>query len=772
MVERDLFGHEISDDSLDDASQDELFAALLSDEPATSVDPAAEEEAEASAGEEVPETPDTEEESAPEEEPATDADSPVEEEPAAELPEEVAEPVEKKEAAPRKKKAEAAPPAEPPEEPPTTRKRGSGGNDELRGMIDEYFLQYASYVIRDRAIPKLGDGLKPVQRRILFSLHEKDDGKFIKVANIVGYCMQYHPHGDASIADALVVLANKRYLIEGQGNFGNIYTGDRAAASRYIECRLTDLAREQLFNNELTEFVPSYDGRSKEPVCLPAKIPLLLMLGAEGIAVGLSTRVLPHNFPELLEAQIAILQKKSFQVFPDFQHGGLMDVSEYEDGNGKIKLRAKVETVDKTKLKITELAHGTTTESLIASIEDAAKKGKIKIRSIDDYTAENIEILVKLSSGQDAATAIQALYAFTDCEVSISSRIIVIDDNRPIEMSVSEVLKANTKKLVADLKRELLLNKKKLEKELHHKTLVQIFVENRIYKQIEECKTSDAIHKAIRDGFKPFEEKLTRDLTKDDVEMLLGVRIRRISLFDINKHREEMDGIVKDLAEIEKNLGQLTKYAVGYLRSLLKKYKDQYPRLTSISDGVFHKVKVEEVAVADIAIKHDAEKGYVGSDVSGEEILKCSSYDKVLVIQNDGTYRVCTPPPDKLFVDTDMAYCALVDKERVMTVVYTADQITYMKRFKVGGYIQNKEYNCAQPGAKILMFSADDPKELYVKYKPAKNQRIHQQVFNLHDIPVKGAKARGNQVTVKKIAKATTTKPRNWDGDAPAGAML
>src|SRR5579862_8215807 len=349
----------------------------------------------------------------------------------------------------------------------------------LHRRVNTSFLEYASYVIRDRAIPALADGLKPVQRRILWALHRVDDGRFIKVANVVGDTMKFHPHGDASIGDALVVITNKRYLIEGQGNFGNIFTGDPAAAARYIECRLTELARTEIFNDELTEFVPSYDGRNKEPVSLPAKLPLLLMLGTEDIAVGLSARILPHNFPELLEAQIAILKKQSFKCLPDFPTGGLMDAREYADGKGSVKVRAKIKAKDDSTVVIKEIPPMTTTDSLIGSIEDAAHKGKLKVKSVNDFTAEEVEIEIKAPSGVSAEKLVDALYAFTDCETSISSRIVVIKDNRPVELTVSEVLRENTAKLVADLKRELELKEKKLQDELHFKTLVRIFIENR-----------------------------------------------------------------------------------------------------------------------------------------------------------------------------------------------------------------------------------------------------------------------------------------------------
>ena len=434
-------------------------------------------------------------------------------------------------------------------------------NPGLHTRVDRGFLDYASYVIRDRAIPNLADGLKPVQRRILWALHEKDDGRFIKVANVVGHTMQYHPHGDASIGDALVVLANKRYLIEGQGNFGNIYTGDPAAAPRYIECRLTDLARTELFNDEITEFVPSYDGRNKEPVTLPSKLPVTLMLGTEGIAVGLSARILPHNFPELLEAQIAILKKQPFKCLPDFPTGGLMDARDYQDGKGSVKVRARVKAKDESTVVITEIPPTTTTDALLASIEDATRKGKLKVKSINDFTSESVEIEIKCPSGVDAEKMVDALYAFTDCEVSIASRIVIIKDNRPVELTVSEVLRENTDQLVAIIKRELELREQKLLDELHYRTLERIFIEERIYKKIEQCKTNEAVVAAVYEGFKPFKKELIRDIVDADVERLLQVRIRRISLFDINKHREEMEKTKDDLEETRKHLKNLTKYA-------------------------------------------------------------------------------------------------------------------------------------------------------------------------------------------------------------------
>src|SRR5438046_1403584 len=441
-------------------------------------------------------------------------------------------------------------------DPPANRGTGQPMKIELplHRRVDTSFLQYASYVIRDRAIPNLADGLKPVQRRILWALHQNEDGRFIKVATISGHCAQYHPHGEAAISDALVVLANKRYLIEGQGNFGNVYTGDPPAAPRYIECRLTNLARAEIFNDDLTEFVPSYDGRNKEPIALPSKLPVLLMLGTEGIAVGMSCKILPHNFPELLQAQIAILKKQPFKLLPDFPTGGLMDARDYKDGTGSIKVRAKIRTKDDSTVVVKEIPPTTTTDSLIGSIEDAARKGKIKVKSVNDFTAEDAEIEIKAPGGVRAEQLIDALYAFTDCEVAIASRIIVIKNNRPVELTVSEVLKESTAQLVDTLKRELQLKEKNLQDELHFRTLERIFIEERIYKKIEQCKTNEAVVAAVHDGFKPFRRQLLRELTDSDVERLLAVRIRRISLFDINKHREEMEKVKADLAGTRKNL--------------------------------------------------------------------------------------------------------------------------------------------------------------------------------------------------------------------------
>ena len=650
-----------------------------------------------------------------------------------------------------------------------------GGNGPLRELMDDNFLQFASYTICNRAIPTVEDGLKPVQRRIMHALWEKDDGRFIKVANVVGHTMQYHPHGDASIGDAIVHLTNKRYLIEGQGNYGNIYTGDPAAATRYIECRLTDLARNELYNPKLTSFIPSYDGRNKEPVLLPSKLPLLLMLGADGIAVGLSTAILPHNFIELLEAQIAIIQKKPFRVLPDFLTGGVMDVSEYADGVGRIKLRAVIEHRQHNKLAITALPWGQTTESLIADIEEAIKKKKVPVKQISDFTAEKVEIELILNVGATQDQTIKALFAFTACESSLSSRPVVLFRNRPREMTVSEVLNACTEQLLELLRRELEIRQDELDDLFHSKTLEQIFIEERIYKRIEEQTTYEAVQQAVLEGFRPFRKKLRRDVTLDDVESLLQIKIRRISRYDINKNREEIEAILKEEAEVAENLKGLRGYAVRYIKALIKKYKDKYPRLTHVSPSPFGEIEVRALTATELTLKIDRENGYIGTDIrGGEELFKCSSLDKIIVVWEDGRYKMM-PPPEKFFVDHNHLYCQIFDREREFTAVYTEPHygFTYIKRFAFGGAIQNKEYRLAPEKSEVILFDEGVPESVFVKYKPAKAQRIHQQMFTPAEVLVKGVAAKGIQMTSKDIAKIATKKPGWWDDNetTPKGVL-
>ncbi len=641
----------------------------------------------------------------------------------------------------------------------------------LHARVDRGFLDYASYVIRDRAIPSLGDGLKPVQRRIMHVLHTLDDGRFIKVASVTGETMKYHPHGNASIDDAIVVLANKRYLIEGQGNFGNLFTGDPAAAPRYIECRLTELARQELFNDEITEFIPTYDGRKEEPVQLPCKLPLVLMLGAEGIAVGLSARILPHNFPELISAQIAILRNQPFKCLPDFPTGGLMDARDYQDGKGSVKVRARIKTRDDSTVVITEIPPTTTTDSLITSIEDAARKGKLKVKSINDFTSENVEIEIECPSGVDAEKMVDALYAFTDCEVTIASRIIVIRENRPVEMTVSEVLHENTLQLTAILKKELELREQKLTDELHYRTLERIFIEERIYKKIEQCKTNEAVIASVYEGFKPFKKELVREMSEADVDRLLQVRIRRISLFDIQKHREEMARTREEREQTRSHLKNLTRYVTGHLEALLAKYGPLYPRLTTKS-ARHEEVDAKAVAFKAFKVAYDRESGYLGYKVSGDEFrLECTKFDKLLMVFKDGTYKVCELP-EKLFVGQDLFYCGLPDREKIFTCAYTDRDASYLKRFVFGGTILNKVYSCIPEKSRILFFAPDTPKTLYVRYKPAPHQKVAQQTCDPSQVEIKTPKTRGRQISIKDIASVTDQPTRGWDESAATSRIL
>jgi topoisomerase IV subunit A len=620
--------------------------------------------------------------------------------------------------------------------------------DPLKDLINENFIQYASYVIRDRAIPQLEDGLKPVQRRILHALYEKDDGRFNKVANIVGHCMQYHPHGDASIEDALVNLTNRSYLIEGQGNFGNVLTGDPAAASRYIECRLTELARNEIFNPKLTEYVPSYDGRNREPLLLPAKLPLLLMLGSEGIAVGLSTRILPHNFIELLKAQVAVLQDKRFRLLPDFLQGGLMDPSDYNKGNGKIKVRARIEKRDNNRLVVRELPFGTTTETLIASIEDAARKKKIKIRSISDFTAANVEIVITLSPGEDQEKAIAALYHFSQCEMTIHSNLVVIRGDRPVQMDVDQVIRTNTDQLVHLLKRELEISESEHEDDLHRKSLIQLFIEHRIYKKIEDCETYQAVQKAVLRGLTPYRQQSVRDIAPEDVEMLLALPIKRISKFDLQKNTEEKAKIVQELKEIRKNLQRLVPFTIAYLEELITKYGKTYKRRTKLTEA--EAIDVRELTAEELPIVYDQERGFLGSEVKGEAAFRCSPLDRLMLVWENGRYQMI-PPPERVFVDKDLLYFGIYDRDRIFTVVYSTSKATFLKRFAFGGAIMNRDYSCTQEGAKIRFITDRPIKELRLKYRHTKGARVDEQTFAASDIVVRGPKARGLQVTKRTV---------------------
>jgi topoisomerase-4 subunit A len=620
----------------------------------------------------------------------------------------------------------------------------------IKNLYDLNFIEYASYVIKDRAIPHIDDGLKPVQRRILHTLWEMDDGKFHKVANVVGQCMRYHPHGDASIGDALIALANKDLFIDKQGNFGNIYTGDPASAVRYIECRLSQLAKETLFNPEITEFIDSYDGRNREPVTLPAKIPVLLAMGAEGIAVGMATKILPHNLIELLEAEIACLRGEQLLLYPDFPGGGLADVSEYNDGNGKILVRAKLDISDPKRIVIRELPFGSTTESIINSIENAAKKGKLKISGISDYTAEKVEIEIRLARGIHAEETVDALYAFTECENSISVNLMVIKQDKPVLMSVSEVIEYNANQLVKILTAELKLEEKHLKDKLHAKTLEQIFIENRIYKRIEQETTADAVIKAVIDGLLPFADQIKREVTEEDVEVLLKIPIRRISAYDINRAKKEMQEIKNRLKEIREALGSIIDYSIGFLQKLIDKYHKVYPRKTKLVS--LKKVDVREAAQRNLKLRYDKDTGYLGYEVNGNLLFDVSQYDRILVIRKSGAYSVMDVP-DKLFVDKGMLYCGFVDKELVFNVVYRDDKtkFPYLKRCRIEQFILNKGYSIIPENCTVLKLSTDSEGIVKVEYKPKPKLKVLEETFVINDFLVKGAKAGGVRLANKEV---------------------
>ena len=616
-------------------------------------------------------------------------------------------------------------------------------------LYNDYFLEYASYYIKERAIPYLEDGLKPVQRRILHSLHELDDGKFHKVANVVGNTMKYHPHGDASINNALVVLANKDLLIEKQGNFGNIFTGDDAAAGRYIECRLTKIAHEVLFNKELTEHIDSYDGRNQEPIVFPAKIPILLTQGAEGIAVGMSTRILPHNLTELLKAEIAYLRDKTTQLYPDFPTGGKIDVSGYQDGNGKVLVRARIDTDDPKRIIIREIPYGTSTESLIASIEDAVRKNKVKVAAIQDYTAEQVEIELKLARGVYSEDVVETLYAFTECEVSISTQLMLIENNKPRVLSVTEVLQQNVDQLINILTAELRLEKKKLKERLHARTLEQLFIENRIYKAIEEQTTNKNIHMAVHEGLSPFSDEIGKDVTEEDIETLLKIPIRRISLYDIQRAQKEMREIRKRLREINRHLKEIIPYAINFLEGLLDRYGAQFIRRTEIES--FSKVDVRQAAKRDLKLRYDSKTGYLGYAVNGDNLFEISNYDRILVIRKDGTYSVIDAP-DKLFVDRGMLHCGFIDEEQIYNLVYKDKKgLAYIKRCNIQKFILNKVYNLNPEGTKLLKFTTNSEKKIVLDYKPKPRLKILNEEFSISDYPIRGIKAGGIRLASREL---------------------
>ncbi|MCQ2592167.1 MAG: DNA topoisomerase IV subunit A [Treponema sp.] len=641
----------------------------------------------------------------------------------------------------------------------------------VKNLFDQNFIQYASYVIRDRAIPEITDGLKPVQRRIIHTLIKTDDGRFTKVANVVGKVMAYHPHGDASIYTALVNLANKELFIDKQGNFGNMFTGDTAAAPRYIECRLRSITKDILNTNpRITEYVDTYDGRDVEPVSFQAKLPLILIMGAEGIAVGMSTYILSHNIHEVIEAEKKCLRGEKFQLYPDFPTGGLIDVSDYADGLGKIITRAKMDTSDEKKIIITELPYGSTTTSLCDSIEKAVKNGKIKATSIQDYTSDKVNIEIKLQRGVYTKDVVDSLYAFTDCEQTIYCNLLVIKDNMPVQMTCTQVIEYHSKQLVGILKKELELEKADLMEKLHLRTLERIFVEERIYKKIETQKTEEGVYKAVKDGFKPFEAELIRPITDEDIDHLLRIPIRRISLYDMNKNKQEVKAINDRIKEINKLLKHLVDYAISWLEGIEKKLDSAtLKRKTKITN--INAVDVKSVVKRDTPLKYDEKTGYLGTAVSGgNEVLKVTPYDKILYVRKSGIYSV-SQTPDKLFVGPQLRYCGFADKESLSKVLFTilyrdpATQYVYIKRCKIEAYIMNRDYFFAPDGMEILHIDTRKNFSFQLNYVKKPKVKTTKESFQASKYEEKSLKAKGVRVAAKEVQTITIQEEKQKIGE-------
>jgi topoisomerase-4 subunit A len=647
-------------------------------------------------------------------------------------------------------------------------------------MYSDYFLDYASYVILERAVPHLNDGLKPVQRRILHAMEELDDGRYNKVAGIVGNTMNYHPHGDQSIGAAIVQLGQKDLLIDTQGNWGNTLTGDGAAAPRYIEARLTKFALDVVFNPKTTRWLSSYDGRRKEPDTLPVKFPLLLAQGVEGIAVGLACKVLPHNFNELIEASIAVLRNEPVNLLPDFPTGGIMDASDYRDGlrGGKVRVRARIATDKKGILRITEIPFGTTTGALMDSIVAAADKGKIKIARIEDNTAADADILVHLPAGADPETTRDALFAFSDCELTISPNSCVIVDGKPQFMAVSDILRRATHNTRELLKLELEIKLGELGEKWHFSSLEKIFIENRIYRDIEECETWEAVLKAIDSGLKPFKKLLKREVTEDDIVRLTEIKIKRISKFDSFKADEEIKGLEKAMAETDKNLRNLTKFTIKWYEDLGKKYGKGRERRTEIAS--FERVDRMQVVAATETLYVDTKNGFAGYGLKkdGEPVEKCSKLDDVISFTQDGKMRV-VKVADKVFVGQKPLRVTVFrkDEDLIYSMIYRdgRDGPLMAKRFTVGGITRDKEYDLTKgkAGTRVVYFAVHKTNEesaaqmLLVHLKPALRMRNLIRPLSFSEFGIKSRSSAGNLVTkhpVEKIVRA----PKDYDPDLGA----
>ncbi len=654
----------------------------------------------------------------------------------------------------------------------------------VTGMYRDWFLDYASYVILERAVPAIEDGFKPVQRRIMQSMKDLDDGRYNKVANIVGHTMQYHPHGDASIADAMVQIGQKDLLIDTQGNWGNILTGDSAAASRYIEARLSKFALDVVYNPKVTRWQASYDGRRKEPINLPVKFPLLLNQGGEGIAVGLSTKILPHNFIELIDASIKHLQGKKFTIYPDFPTGGLMDVADYNDGmrGGKIRSRARINQLDKNTLVITEIPFGTNTSSLIDTILKANDKGKIKIKKIEDNTAAEVEIQIHLPSGISPDKTIDALYAFTACETSISPLGCVIEDNKPLFVGVSEMLRVSTDRTVELLKSELEIQLDELEEQWHFASLERIFIENRIYRDIEEEETWEGVIAAIDKGLQPHIQHLKRAVTEEDIVRLTEIRIKRISKFDIDKAQQKIEALEDSIAQIKHHLAHLIEYAIDYFKRLKKDYGAGKERKTEIR--TFDDIEATKVVIRNTKLYVNREEGFVGTSLKRDEyVTDCSDIDDIIVFTEDGTMMV-TKVDAKTFVGKNIIHVAVFkkkDKRTIYNMIYRDGTrgANYVKRFAVTSITRDKEYDMTNgtKGSKVLYFTANPNGEAeVVTIYLRQSGSIKKLKFDLDfaDQLVKGRNSKGNIVTKYSIKKIelkekglSTLKPRKiWFDDS------
>lgn len=635
----------------------------------------------------------------------------------------------------------------------------------LSGMYQNWFLDYASYVILERAVPHLYDGLKPVQRRILHSMRRMDDGRFNKVANIIGHTMQFHPHGDASIGDALVQLGQKDLLVDAQGNWGNLLTGDGAAAPRYIEARLSKFAIEVVFNPKTTEWKLSYDGRNKEPVTLPVKFPLLLAMGVEGIAVGLASKILPHNFNEIIDASVAYLQDKPFDLYPDFPTGGQIDVSKYNDGQrgGVVKVRAKIDKLDKKTLVITEIPFGKTTTSLIESIIKANEKGKIKIRKIDDNTSASVEILVHLMPGVSPDKTIDALFALTDCEYSISPNTCVIAGSKPSFMGVSDILRFSTDNTLKLLKTELGIRKEELNEDWHRSSLEKIFIEEKIYRDIEDCETWESVISTIDNGLKPFKKKLLREVTRDDIIQLTEIKIKRISKYDSGKADDHIRAIETELEEVKNHLLNIVPYTINYFRQIKKKYGKGKERKTEIRS--FDTILATKVVANNAKLYINYKEGFLGTALKKDEfVCDCSDIDDIIVVRKDGAYLI-TKVAEKVFVGNDIIYAQVFlrnDERTIYNVVYQdgKDGPLMAKRCAISGLTRDKEYNLTRetPGSKIVYFSANPNGEaevIKVHHKPRPKLKKLIFEFDFGELAIKGKSSMGNILTRYPIHKIT-----------------